>query len=197
MRLGRVSVVVLAVATAAIAAAFAAGRRAPESVAKSPAFPSTVTVYFSPHGGCTEAVLSEIRHATKTIDLQAYSFTSASIARALADAEGRGVRVRAILDKKETGSQYSSATYLLKCHVETFTDGQHPIAHSKTMIIDGATVVTGSFNFTRQAESNSENLLIIKGDQRLVVEYIENFERHLGHSRLFTLSSPQISFSGQ
>ena len=40
-------------------------------------------------------------------------------------------------------------------------DTQHAIAHSKVMIIDGETVITGSFNFTKAAEKNPENLFII------------------------------------
>ena len=41
-------------------------------------------------------------------------------------------------------------------------DAQHAIAHNKVMVIDGATVITGSFNFTKRAENaNAENLLVI------------------------------------
>jgi phosphatidylserine/phosphatidylglycerophosphate/cardiolipin synthase-like enzyme len=71
-----------------------------------------IAVYFSPKGGCTEAIVDELKAAKKTIDFQAYSFTSTDIAKALADANERGVKVRALLDKKETGSQYSGGTYL-------------------------------------------------------------------------------------
>jgi PLD-like domain len=37
------------------------------------------------------------------------------------------------------------------------------IAHNKVIVIDGETVLTGSFNFTKAAqEKNAENLLIIR-----------------------------------
>ena len=39
-----------------------------------------VQIYFSPKGGCTEAIIKEINHE---ILIQAYSFTSAPIAKAL------------------------------------------------------------------------------------------------------------------
>jgi hypothetical protein len=35
-----------------------------------------VKVYFSPKGGCTEAIINEIDHARTEILVQAYSFTS-------------------------------------------------------------------------------------------------------------------------
>ena len=46
-----------------------------------------IQVYFSPKGGCTEAVVANLDKATNTILVQAYSFTSAPIAKALVDAK--------------------------------------------------------------------------------------------------------------
>jgi phosphatidylserine/phosphatidylglycerophosphate/cardiolipin synthase-like enzyme len=46
-------------------------------------------------------------------------------------------------------------------------DAQHTIAHNKVIIIDGETVITGSFNFTKAAEESiAENLFVIL-DQNL------------------------------
>ncbi len=56
-------------------------------------------VYFSPHGGCTEAIVKELRQAKTSVLVQAYSFTSAPIAKAPIDAHKRGVKIQAILDK--------------------------------------------------------------------------------------------------
>jgi phosphatidylserine/phosphatidylglycerophosphate/cardiolipin synthase-like enzyme len=48
------------------------------------------------------------------------------------------------------------------------------------MIIDKETVITGSFNFTKAAEEeNAENLLIIKAKD-LAVLYIDNWMKHMG-----------------
>jgi phosphatidylserine/phosphatidylglycerophosphate/cardiolipin synthase-like enzyme len=59
--------------------------------ADGPYHPSGVEVFFSPKGGCTEAVVAELSKAKSTVYVQAYSFTSAPIAQALADAHKRGV----------------------------------------------------------------------------------------------------------
>jgi phosphatidylserine/phosphatidylglycerophosphate/cardiolipin synthase-like enzyme len=46
------------------------------------------------------------------------------------------------------------------------------------MVIDGETVITGSFNFTKSAEErNAENLLVIK-DRALAGKYIVNWRVH-------------------
>jgi phosphatidylserine/phosphatidylglycerophosphate/cardiolipin synthase-like enzyme len=142
-------------------------------------------VYFSPHGGCTDAVIRELNKAESTVLVQAYSFTSAPIAKALLDAHKRGVRVEVILDKSQKTQKYSSADLLANQGIPTKIDSQHAIAHNKVMIIDGETVITGSFNFTKAAEeNNAENLLVIR-DKKLAERYIKNWEEHERHSEVY------------
>jgi phosphatidylserine/phosphatidylglycerophosphate/cardiolipin synthase-like enzyme len=131
-------------------------------------------ICFSPKGGCTEAIVSQINHAKSEILVQAYSFTSALIAKALTTAYKRGVSVQAILDKRQRSERYTSATLLTNAGIPTFIDDKHAIAHNKIMIIDRTKVITGSFNFTKAAEEkNAENLLIISSKE-LAKVYIEN-----------------------
>jgi phosphatidylserine/phosphatidylglycerophosphate/cardiolipin synthase-like enzyme len=142
-------------------------------------------VYFSPNGGCTEAIVKEVTNAKTEILVQAYSFTSAPIAKALVEAYKRGVKVEAILDKSQRTEKYSSPTFLANSGIPTFIDARHAIAHNKTMILDRDTVITGSFDFTRAAqEKNAENLLIIKSKE-LASIYIDNWNKHREHSELY------------
>jgi phosphatidylserine/phosphatidylglycerophosphate/cardiolipin synthase-like enzyme len=111
-----------------------------------------------------------------------YSFTSVPILPALKRAHDRGVDVEVIVDKtsarpSKSGSRYSAATYLSNTGVPVWVDTKVAIAHNKVMVIDGAVVVTGSFNFTSSAQTrNSENLLVI-ADAKLAKLYQENWER--------------------
>jgi phosphatidylserine/phosphatidylglycerophosphate/cardiolipin synthase-like enzyme len=144
--------------------------------------PQGVEVYFSPNGGATEAVVNALEHATNSVFVQAYSFTSASIARALVEARRRGVKVQVILDKSQRTEKYSEADFLTHEGVPTLIDGQHAIAHNKIMILDGHLVLTGSFNFTKAAEThNAENLLVIN-DPILAQKYLGNWHAHQAHS---------------
>jgi phosphatidylserine/phosphatidylglycerophosphate/cardiolipin synthase-like enzyme len=139
-------------------------------------------VFFSPDGGCTDAIIKEIDNAKTDIYVQAYSFTSAPIAKALLSAFKRGVKVEAILDKSQRTAKYSSATFLANVRIPTFIDDKHAIAHNKIMVIDGVTVITGSFNFTKAAEErNAENLLIIRSKD-LARLYMDNWAKHREHS---------------
>jgi len=148
----------------------------------SSSIPQGVQVFFSPHGGATDAVVSALDHATNRVYVQAYSFTSAPIARALVDAARRGVKVQVILDRSQRTEKYSEADFLKNEGIPTLIDAEHAIAHNKIMVIDGFLVLTGSFNFTRAAEeNNAENLLAIN-DPVLARRYLDNWDAHATHS---------------
>jgi len=152
-----------------------------------------IEVHFSPQGGCTEAIVAEINAARSNILIQAYSFTSAPIAKAVIDAYRRGVHVEVILDRSHKTAAYSSADFLQHAGIPVMIDCEHAIAHNKIMIIDGQTVITGSFNFTKQAEqSNAENLLVIR-DKILADQYAANWRLHAAHSEEYAGKVKQYS----
>jgi phosphatidylserine/phosphatidylglycerophosphate/cardiolipin synthase-like enzyme len=139
-------------------------------------------VYFSLKGGCTTAIVGEISKAKTEILVQAYSFTSRDIAKALVDANKRGVHTEIILDRSNRSQKYSAADFTHNMGIPAFIDAEHAIAHNKIMVIDKETVITGSFNFTKAAEEkNAENVLILK-NKELAKVYIDNWNRHKGHS---------------
>lgn len=141
-----------------------------------------VQVFFSPRGGCTEAIVGELNKAKSEILVQAYSFTSKPVAKALVDAHKRGVHTEIILDKSNVKDKYSAADFTAHMGILTYIDSAHAIAHHKVMIIDRELIITGSFNFTRAAEeNNAENLLIFRSKD-FAKEYLENWEKHKGHS---------------
>ena len=156
---------------------------------------SVKDVYFSPKGGCTTAIENELKDAKSTVRVQAYSFTSKRIADALDNAskrdtldKGSKVSVKVILDKRHRNEKDGKAGFLDSVKIPVMLDGNgHAKSHSKVIIIDpdldSAVVITGSFNFTDDAEdSNVENLLIIR-DKKIAQKYLEKWndraERHL------------------
>jgi phosphatidylserine/phosphatidylglycerophosphate/cardiolipin synthase-like enzyme len=141
-----------------------------------------VTVCFTPGENCTDAIVQALGAAQRTILAQAYSFTSAPIAKALLEAHQRGVQVQVILDKSQRSDKYSSADFLANQGVPVMIDAKHAVAHNKVIVIDGETVLTGSFNFTKAAQTkNAENLLMIR-DAALAAQYAQNWDAHRQHS---------------
>lgn len=147
--------------------------------------PPSVSAFYSPKGGCTEAVVRELQQARREILVQAYSFTSKPIADALIGAKARGVRIEILLDRSNEQETFTELGVLTEHGLAPMIDAQHAIAHNKVMVIDRKTLITGSFNFTHQAEAeNAENLLIIKGHPELVSLYCRNFATHKAHSQV-------------
>jgi phosphatidylserine/phosphatidylglycerophosphate/cardiolipin synthase-like enzyme len=141
-----------------------------------------IEVFFSPNGGITSVIVREIGNAKFSIHVQAYGFTSAPIAGALAAASARGVQVHIILDRSNMTNRYSAADYFRNHGITPLIDSMHAIAHNKIMIFDGQTVLTGSFNFTQAAEhSNAENIVILR-DKGIAAKYLANWTMHAGHS---------------
>jgi phosphatidylserine/phosphatidylglycerophosphate/cardiolipin synthase-like enzyme len=150
--------------------------------------PPAVKVYFSPNGGCTEAIVAQINNANTSIDVMAYYFTSTPIAAALRQAHLRGVKVRVVLDRSQQTGLYSVGTYLTNAGIPVRVDHAHQIAHNKVMVIDKSITITGSFNFTKSAdERNAENLLIIN-DQAIAKLYSDNWLIHWNHSQPYARS---------
>jgi len=150
-------------------------------------------VYFSPKGGCTEAIVTELGKAKTSVFVASFTFTSAEIAKALIDAKKRGVRISVILDNSNETDKYSAATFLQNAGIPPPMDHKHAIFHNKFMVIDGATLITGSFNFAKAAEtSNAENLLVIP-DAKLCGQYLVNWQEHSNHCERYERKEAKVS----
>jgi phosphatidylserine/phosphatidylglycerophosphate/cardiolipin synthase-like enzyme len=97
-----------------------------------------------------------------------YQFTSASLAQGLIDAKNRGVQVRVLMDSVEAAGSLSKETTLksggVSVEIVKVTGGTYGNKfHHKFCIIDGKTLLTGSYNWTESADtSNYENYCTIK-----------------------------------
>jgi phosphatidylserine/phosphatidylglycerophosphate/cardiolipin synthase-like enzyme len=145
--------------------------------------PASVEAHFSPKGGCTDAIVRELKAARREVLILAYSFTSKAIFEALVEAKTRGVTVDIVLDKSNETDEYTELPLVIQHGLAPLIDSHHAIAHNKVILIDRKTILTGSFNFTHQAEiENAENLLILKGHPELVAVYRSDFLAHKAHS---------------
>jgi len=146
--------------------------------------PPAHAVHFSPKGGCTDVVVAELKRARHEVLVLAYSFTSQPIAQALVEAKKRGVHVEIVLDHSNETEVHTDLTYFIEQGLAPLVDPHHAIAHNKIMVIDRHTVLTGSFNFTNQAEhENAENLLVLRHYSDLSAAYRQNFTAHKEHAR--------------
>lgn len=151
----------------------------------------TIVLVFTPEQDAAGLIIDAINQARRQILVQSYTFTHKTIARALINAQQRGVQVRIIADKEQNNLvKYSQIPGLATAGVAVWLDGEHLAAHNKVMVIDAesseAVVITGSFNFTGAAQyRNAENLMLIRGNPLLTKRFQTNWQNHLQHSRPF------------
>lgn len=122
-----------------------------------------VETYFSPEDNTIDHLLALVNGAQKSIYFLVFSFTSDELANAFIAAQARGIEVRGVLDAGQvTSNQGGKYARLRAAGIEVRLDGEGGNMHNKVLIVDGEIVVTGSYNFSANAENNNdENTLII------------------------------------
>ena len=146
----------------------------------SPAMAATdIEVGFSPEGTARQLVLDTIGSAQHSVQMLAYSFQATDITQALVDAKKRGVDVRVVIDKKRNLGKASKKAmdFVSRNGVELRTSDHFHLQHDKTLIVDGTTVETGSFNYAASAETlNSENVVVIRNRPEVARQYVEHWQ---------------------
>jgi len=90
-----------------------------------------------------------------------------------------------IFDREQADQHVSLDEKLAEAGIPVFYDSPaQGKAHDKVMIIDGQTVITGSFNFTLAAdEHNAENMLVIRDRPAIAAAYQRHFADRLAAAR--------------
>jgi phosphatidylserine/phosphatidylglycerophosphate/cardiolipin synthase-like enzyme len=161
-----------------------------------PALAAEMQACFSPPlaGSCDplSTVLRAIGSARQTIRVQMYALTLQEIVSALVKAKRRGVDVRVIVDRSQLNDDRSDAyrvAALASGGVPVLVDSVPGLMHNKVTILDGETVLTGSFNYTWAAERyNAENLLVLR-DSALAAEYTRNWNQRAASSQPLAITT--------
>ncbi len=131
-------------------------------------------VYFCPEDDCAKKIINEINKAKRKINFMYYSFTSGEIALALIQAKARGVSVKGSLEGSQL-SEYSQYDLLNYQEIPVTIENTSMLLHHKFIVIDNATVITGSFNPTKNGQlRNDENIIIIRNEK--IAQYFNPFQ---------------------
>ncbi len=138
-----------------------------------------VEVLFSPEDNPARRIVELIREAQSSIRFLAFSFTSDEIAEAMLERAETGVTVQGVMERSQYESNQGTELDRLNVNqnIEVRLDANPHNLHHKVIVIDGGTVITGSYNFSRAAEeSNDENVLILHSAE-IAAQYLAEFEK--------------------
>jgi len=145
-----------------------------------------VAVYFSPRGGCSQAITLAIDSAQASIIIASYQFSHEKITNALLRAKKRNVKIHVIFDRNLESHLRTEPPRLVAGAIPVRTDKHEKLFHNKYAVIDDSYTITGSFNWTTNADKrNAENLIIIR-DVGVAAAFTANFWYHWSHSDPFT-----------
>jgi competence ComEA-like helix-hairpin-helix protein len=137
-----------------------------------------IVTLFSPENDVAEAIIQEIGRARQSIRFLAFSFTHDGIAEAMLKKMREGVTVQGVFETRGSDTPYSEYARFRKAGLDVHQDGNPYNMHHKVLLIDDETVITGSFNFSRNAaETNEENVVLLRGNRALAATYEEEFQR--------------------
>ncbi len=134
-------------------------------------------VYFSPDDDPAARIIELLLTAEQSIDFMAFAFTADEIADAMLDRALAGVVVRGVIERGQAGNEGSEYGRLRQSAIDFRLDGNEHNMHHKVIVIDGTTVITGSYNFSHSAqEFNDENVLVLH-DADVASRFLIEFER--------------------
>ncbi len=136
-----------------------------------------IGIYFSPEDDVLNQINAALQGAQHQIRFMTFSFTEDPIGQTLIQQAGKGVDVSGIFEKTGSETQFSELTPTFCAGLPVRQDGNPFVLHHKVFIIDGATVISGSFNVSENAtHSNDENMIEIT-DPDLAAQYLAEFDR--------------------
>ncbi len=92
-------------------------------------------------------------------------------------------------------TRYAGATYLTNAGIPVWIDDAPAIAHKKVLVIDGATAITDSFNFTAAADRRNAEKVVVLQRPELGACFAQNWEERRAASRAFGRSGAALVFN--
>ena len=116
--------------------------------------------YMAPEDDVMAKLVQYVQGAKKTVHYMIFTYTHADLSAAMIARSKAGVAVEGVIENR--GASQGALPELFCAKLTVKTDGNKYTMHHKVIIIDGEIVITGSFNFTKAADTeNDENLLVI------------------------------------
>src|SRR5258706_370378 len=136
-----------------------------------------IQILFSPEDSAVSHIIPYVQHAQTSIEFMAFTYTQDQLGDAMIERQKNGVGVRGGFESTGSDTEVSEMQPLFCAKAAVRQDGNPAFMHHKVIIIDGHIVITGSLNFTDNADQqNNENVLIIDNAE-IAKLYTQEFQR--------------------
>jgi len=133
--------------------------------------------YFSPNGNIQKTISDILFSAKKSIDITIYSFSSEDLIYPIIERANEGVKIRIIMDDLQAAHKWSPDERLSKIeNIEVVLDTSNQLMHNKYVIVDDRILITGSYNWSNNAETKNHENIVILTDGNIIKDFNNNFE---------------------
>ena len=131
--------------------------------------------YFSPVDNVMDKLVTLVNGAQHSVRFMIFTYTDKNLAAAMISRYQAGVDVAGVIENR--GASQGALVPLACAKVPVKVDGNKYTMHHKVIVIDGSIVVTGSFNFTKSADTENDDNLLVIYDQAVAKQYLDEFDR--------------------
>lgn len=138
---------------------------------------SASSAHFSPGDDCRRKLLDLCVSARASLDISVFTISDNRLTDAIIAVHKRGIAVRIITDDQKMEDAGSDIEQLMRAGIAVRTDNASPHMHHKFALVDGHTLVNGSFNWTRSASDYNQENIMVSNEAKLVAAYVGEFEK--------------------
>ncbi|HVN53712.1 MAG TPA: phospholipase D-like domain-containing protein [Anaerolineaceae bacterium] len=131
--------------------------------------------YFSPTDQVMAHLVQTVQGAKRSVHVMIFTFTDPGLASALIERAKAALDVQGVIEDR--GASQGALPTLFCAHLPFKTDGNKYTMHHKVIVIDGQTVITGSFNFTKSADTANDDNLIILHSPAVAALYEQEYQQ--------------------
>ncbi len=137
-------------------------------------------VFLTREGSVAGVIARLLQRTTTSVDAALYRFNNPPLSHALEQAACRAVKVRLVLDRGKYQDDQVTRKLLSAGSMpwRTLSGRRGPASkmHHKFIILDGQSVLTGSYNWTLESEEENYDNLVLLREPELVEIYHQEFE---------------------
>ena len=134
-------------------------------------------VLFSAEDHVISNLIALVNDAQVSVRFLAFSFTDYPLAKAMIDRAAAGVDVKGVYETFGSTSTGSEMKTFWCAGVPVRQDGNGSFLHDKIIIIDNSIVVTGSLNYSSNADDSNEENVVILDNAEIAALYLLEFEK--------------------
>ena len=134
-------------------------------------------IYFSPGTDCLNAIIDAMRNTKRTARICVFTISDNRIVDAIRDMQLNGVAIEVISDNDKQFDRGNDIRYIAELGIDVKLDTTSAHMHHKFAIFDDELTLTGSYNWTRSAETRNFENLLVTDDKKVAKTYAKEFDR--------------------